>query len=68
MSRLNVERLEGRELMASNLAAGAAVPVAASDAGVTDQVVVSFTPPIGSNKGSFAGDGFGAVPFVSPKG
>ena len=43
MVRLSVERLEAREVMS----VGVAAPVAAD-----------FTPPIGSNKGSFLGDGW----------
>jgi hypothetical protein len=50
MVRLNVENLETREVPAAGLlSAATATPV-----------VLDFTPPIGSNKGSFASDGLGA--------
>ncbi len=63
MSKLKVEALEGRELMAANVLANA------NTAGkpATDSVPVAtvfFTPPIGSNKGSFCGDGFEDKPGV----
>ncbi len=48
MVRLTVEDLEGRSLMS----AVAPVPPPAG------QATVGFTAPIGSNKGSFAGDGW----------
>jgi hypothetical protein len=46
--RLNVEALDERALPS----VVAPVPPA------SEQATVAFTPPIGSNKGSFAGDGW----------
>jgi hypothetical protein len=43
--RLTVENLEGRELMAAGVLAG-----------ISDAPTISFTPPIGSNKGSVVSD------------
>jgi hypothetical protein len=60
MVRLNVENLEAREVPAANVVASATTPATTASVVVqTAPVVVDFTPPIGSNKGSFAGDGFG---------
>lgn len=60
MTRLNVESLEGRSLMSVGIA----------PASTPEQVVVNFTPPIGSNKGSFCTDGTffreGGKLFVGP--
>jgi hypothetical protein len=54
MVRLNVESLEARE-----------VPAAVVQ---TAPVVLDFTPPIGSNKGSFASDGLGMTwPGAAPR-
>lgn len=63
MVRLTVEDLEGRELLAANVLTASA-PVSVTTASVVREsapapVVVDFTPPIGSNKGSIMGDGFG---------
>jgi uncharacterized membrane protein len=60
MTRLTVENLEGRELMAANVLASTTVPVAPiSDTVAAAHVGVNLTPPIGSNTNRIAGDGFG---------
>ncbi len=51
MVRLNVENLEARDVPAAGLLS------AVSEA----PVPLDFTPPIGSNKGSFASDGLGTT-------
>jgi hypothetical protein len=47
MARLNVENLEAREVPAAVV--------------LTAPVELDFTPPIGSDKGSFASDGLGTT-------
>jgi hypothetical protein len=55
MARLNVETLEAREVPAAGLLSAAPVEL-------------EFTPPIGSNKGSFASDGLGTTwPGATPR-
>jgi hypothetical protein len=51
MVRICVESLEAREVPAAGLLSAASV----------DPLVLDFTPPIGSNKGSFASDGLGTT-------
>ena len=66
MTRLNLESLDGRELMSAT-ALTAIGPLAPQTSGYSivqtypanEYCVVDFTPPIGSNKGSVMGDGFG---------
>jgi hypothetical protein len=54
MAHLNVESLEAREVPAAVV--------------LTAPVELDFTPPIGSNKGSFASDGLGTTwPVSAPK-
>ena len=58
MARLNVETLEAREVPAGGLLSAASAAPAELD----------FTPPIGSNKGSFASDGLGTTwPGAAPR-
>jgi hypothetical protein len=55
MARLNVETLEAREVPAAGLLSAASAEL-------------EFTPPIGSNKGSFASDGLGTTwPHSAPR-
>jgi hypothetical protein len=69
MTQLKLEPLDARELMSATVLTATA-PIAPQVSGysivqtypATEYNVVDLTAPLGSDKGSFAGDGFGAVP------
>jgi hypothetical protein len=75
VENLEGRALMSANVVAAAVPSGASAVVRVADGGDTapktssnaqveleNTLISNFTPPIGSNKGSFAGDGFGAVP------